>query len=249
MCHFSDIFSSLDVAVAAGTKEINKRIDNVLKESTVYAAKDRELFIAENLQYTFLVFEFDPLRREQHLPRTDAANITLENSVEFSDQIEWEYDHRGHLLERTEWRQAGQVIMPGDYAEDAGTLFQLGDFVVIKESELTKLDDPGEIFVIGAVPGRRFDRKNPLCWENIYCACHLDEGDAYSGGHDHLHESRLERYHCELPADSFLHVLAEIYRDERKLSPDSKELLYNYEKIHTGDLRRHYKFIDDLKPR
>lgn len=246
---FSDVFSTLDLALAAGKEEIGRLIDSLMEESVVYTAIERELFIAEKLQYSFTVFEFDPVRREQRLQRTDATNITLENSVEFLHQIEWEFDHLGNLVDRTEWSFAGQSILPGDYAETAGTLFKLGDFVTIKESALSKLDTPGEIFVVGVAPGRRFDRQNPLCWENLYAVCHLDDGDAYSGGHDHVHESRLELYRGELPADNFLHVLAEIFRDERNLSQESKDLLYNYEKIHTCDLRRHFKFIDDLKPK
>ena len=246
-CCFSDVFSALDLAVAAGKEELDRLIDRLMEESSAYTAMERELFIAEQLQYSFTVFEFDPVRREQRLQRTDAANITLENSVEFSHQVEWEFDHLGHLLDRTEWIVAGQSILPGDYVENAGTLFKLGDFVTIKESALSKLDTPGEIFVVGVAPGRRFDRQNPLCWEKIYAVCHLDDGDAYSGGHDHVHESRLELYRGELPADSFLHVLAEIFTGERKLSQESKDLLFNYEKINTCDLRRHFKFIDDLK--
>ena len=248
-CHFSNVFSSLELAVQTGRKEISRLIDRLREKSAADEAKDREIFIAEQLQYSFIVFEFDPVRREQRLQRTDAANITLENSVEFSHQVEWEFDHLGHLLDRTEWSVAGQSILPGDYAETAGTLFKLGNFVTIKESALSKLDTPGEIFVVGAAPGRIFDRQNPLCWENIYAVCHLDDGDAYSGGHDHVHESRLELYRGELPADSFLHVLAEIFTGERKLSQESQDLLYNYEKIHTCDLRRHFKFIDDFKPK
>ena len=50
-----------------------------------------------------------------------------------------------------------------------------------------------------------------------------------------------------LPTHSFLHVLAEILRGDRILGPDSKDLLDRYGKIQTGDLRRHFKFIDDLK--
>ena len=247
-CCFSDVFSTLDLAVNAGKEKMGRLIDRLMEKSAT-STTERELFIAEQLQYSFPVFEFDPLRREQRQQRTDAANITLETSVEFSHQIDWEFDHLGHLLDRIEWSVAGQSILPGDYVENAGTLFKLGDFVIIKESALRNLDTPGEIFVVGAAPGRRFDRQNPLCWENLYAVCHLDDGDTYSGGHDHVHESRLELYRGELPADSFLHVLAEIFRDERKLSQESQDLLYYYKKIHTCDLRKHFKFIDDLKPK
>lgn len=235
-CWFSDVFSALDLAVTAGKTEINRRIDRLLEDSPANEAADRDWFIAEQLEYSFTVFEFDPLRREQGLLRKDAANITLENSVEFSHQIEWSFDCQGCLMDRTEWMSAGFSVLPGDYSETAGTLFKCGDFVTIKKSGLNKIDHPDEIHVVGAAPGRRFDRQKPLSWENYYAVCHLDEGCDFSGGHDHVHESKLQLFRGQLPADSVLHVLAEIFRGDRGLGPDSQDLLNRYEKIHIGNL-------------
>ena len=248
-CHFGDVFSSLELAIEGGKREMNERIEKLLENDKSYRELGREVFIKEVIAYSFEIFEFDPLRREQNLLRTDAESITLENSVEFSDVVEWEFDYGGNLRCRIEWRGSGYERMPGDYAEDAGTQFQKGDFVTLKESAQYLRDRIDEIFVVGGVPGRRNAWHNPLGWENIYAVyCQTDENKFSTGDHDHIHEYQIELYRGELPADSFLQVMAEFFRGERELSEATKCLLWSGKEIYVGDLKQHYKFIEGLQP-
>jgi hypothetical protein len=249
--YFSDVFVSLESAVKAGIEQVKKRIDEFFNEDSRYDKHELIEFIKEEIEYEFTVYELDPARKENQdiLLRTDFENSTLENANEFSDVIEWHYNYRGELISRMECRGSGYEVFPSDYeSEAAGTRFRVGDLVTQHETRLGESED--EIYVVTGVPGRRKDAKGPLYWENIYTINHLYKGEVYSAGcHDHVHESRLKPYLGNLPADSLLRVLSEIFKGERKVSEETNELLWSGEKIYTCDLKRHYQFIDELKPR
>jgi hypothetical protein len=120
--------------------------------------------------------------------------------------------------------------------------------VTIKEPFFSRREDnPSGVYVLAGAPGRRMDAKSPLHWENIYCVHYLYNGDEYSPGcHDHVHESQMLPFQGELPADSFLYVLSEFFKDESNFSQEAQNRLYSLGKIYAGDLARHYKFIDGL---
>ncbi len=245
-CYFSDVFSTMELAVNAGKREVKERIDRLFKDQRVFEEEELDDFIEECINYILCVYEFDPLREHERLMRTDFENISFENSIEFSTKIQWEYDHKGELLIRTEWRNSGFEIYAGDYEEDAGTHFKKGDLVTLKPS---KRQIASGVCVVTGVPGRRKDAKNPFYWENIYTLHYLNKDDEYSQCHDHQHESQLEPFMGKLPADSFLYVLSEIFKGERKVSDEIMDRLYWGEKIYAGDIKCHYKFIDGLQPR
>lgn len=249
--YFTDVFPTLDLAVERGKQEVKERIEKLFKADADYEDDELEDFIRENIRYTFKVYEFDPVRRNDRCWREDGKNITLENSVEFACIVEWEFDDKGIVIIRFEGRNVGWRVLPSDYQEDAGTHFIKGDLVTLKEPCLRrKENNPSDIYVVADAPGRRMDAKDPLRWENIYCVRYLYNGDEYSSGdHYHVHESELKHFQGELPSDSFLFVLSAFFKDESNFSKEAQERLYSLEAIYTCDLARHYKFIEGLQPR
>ena len=248
---FTDVFSTLALAVKRGCREIESHIETLFKKDGDYEEAERDDFIEENIRYAFKVYEFDPVRRETGIWREDEKNITFENSVEFATFIEWEYDYRGSVISRWEQRGVAYCVMPSDYNEGAGTLFAKGDLVTVKKPFFSQPEDnPSGIYVVAAVPGRRADKKDPLSWENIYCLHYLYHGDEYSAAcHDHVHESQLELFQGEISADSFLRVLSAFFKDKSSFSKEATERLYSSKKIYVGELSQHYKFIEGLFPR
>ena len=217
-CYFSDVFPTLALAIEAGVKEVKERIDRLLKEDTEFEESELAEFIKDCIDYKFTVYEFDPAREKDKQLRTDVENISLENSVEFSDRIEWKYNHKGKLIYRMEFRVSGFEIMPEDYAEDADVHFKKGDLVTLKPS--ARKIATGTC-VVSCVPGRRQQTRDPLYWENIYTVHYLYNDDEYSVAcHDHPHESLIELYQGELPKDSFLYVLSEFFKGERQVNKE-----------------------------
>lgn len=245
-CYFTDVFPTLDLAVEKGKQEVKERIVRLLKQDPGYNEKNLDEFIEEKINYRFVVYEFDPVRRNNECRRKDRENITLENSVEFSDTIWWEYDDKGELIYRLEER--GVIILPSDYHEDAGTHFKVGDLVTIKEG-FGKEDNSSGVYVVAVAPGRRRDAKNPLCWANFYRVHYLYYDYEYHLNCEYdVHESHIEPVTRELSPDSFLLVLSEFFKDESKFSEEFQKRLYSLEPIYTCDLTQHYKFIKGLQP-
>lgn len=193
------------------------------------------------------------MRRNNGCLRKDIENITLANSVEFSYEITWQYDYKGELINRYEERYEGVGfnILPSDYLEDVGILFAKGDFVTIKKPSLIlQQAHPSSIYVAASAPGRRIDSQNPFQWENLYYVYFLGKGDEYDREYyDNVHESQIEHFQGELPADSFLYVLSAFFKYESSFSKEAVEKLYCSKKIYAGDLSCHYKFIVGLQPR
>jgi hypothetical protein len=100
--YFSDVFPTLDLAVEVGKEEVRNRIDELLKKDTSYEESEIEEFIEENIRYKFIIYEFDPVRRHKSPLRKNMEDITLEKSLEFSAEIEWNYDYKGELCARFE---------------------------------------------------------------------------------------------------------------------------------------------------
>ena len=177
-CYFTDVFPTLDLAVEKGKQEVKERIVKLLKEDSRYDEEKLDEFIEKKIDYRFVIYEFDPLRRNNGCRRKDGKNITLENSVEFSSEIWWEYNDKGELISRLE-ESLGHDILPSDYQDNAGTNFKVGDLVTIKEGFRRKEDNTSGIYVVERAPGRRSDAPNPLCWENFYSTHYLSYDNEY----------------------------------------------------------------------
>ena len=147
--NFSEVFSSLELAKKAGREEIDRRIAELQEADKFYASESREFFIKEEIEYLFQVFEFDPVRRERGILRTDGENITLANSVEFSREIEWDFNYDGVLRRRLECIDAGYEVHPDDYAENAGTLFKKGDLVTSNQLRKVMNNEGPDVYVVG----------------------------------------------------------------------------------------------------
>lgn len=243
--HFSDVFTTLELAMETGKREIEERVQRFFKQQTVFTADEFEDFMKEEIEYAFQVIEFDPERRQQGTVREDWENCTFENAVEYSHEIEWDFDRQGNLLSRCEWRGVGHDVRPSDYSDDAGTHFKLGDFVVPKNPASFMFEGDGNddgIYVVAGAPGRRKERRFPLSWENIYCL-YYSSGGEYPGGHHHIHESDLQVCSKEVPVDSFLHVLSKYFKGE-PINESIAERIESGEPIFVGDLKWHYKFMD-----
>ena len=246
-CYFTDVFPTLDLAVKKGKQEVKERIAKLLQNDPRYTEENLDEFIAEKINYRFVVYEFDPARSNNKCKRKDGKNITLENSVEFSDTIWWEYDDKGELIYRLE-ESLGVIILPTDYHKYAGTHFKVGDLVTIKEG-FGKEDNPSGVYVVANIPGRRGDAQNPLCWANFYRVYYLSYDCEYHPNCEYaVHETHIEPFTGELSPDSFLLVLSEFFKDKRKFSETVKERLFSLETIYTCDLTQHYKFIEGLQP-
>lgn len=74
---FTDVFSTLALAVKRGCREIENHIDTLFKKDGDYGEAERDDFIEENIRYAFKVYEFDPARRETGIWREDEKNIYL----------------------------------------------------------------------------------------------------------------------------------------------------------------------------
>jgi len=214
----SDVFYTLDEAVAAGVKALGERLAELQEFFGEHWSKDD---IAEDLGYQFTIYEYDP-------------GVVRRDDGWWEEYVQWDFNHKGLLRERTENKAIHEgenteyhstVRFPGDEADDAGCKFSVGDFVTVA-------DDENElIYVVSHAPGKRenWPRRfliassipnagQPDGGENFYTLDGFDSGGLFI--HAHPHESKIRRYEDEIPKNHPLQVLRKHYIGEATISDE-----------------------------
>jgi len=184
--HLSDVFTSLEKAVAFGEKEMMKKLE---KYRTKLFEEWSPSEIAHKLvEYDFKVLELDPdVSRNQIFydsEFSDTFGIEGEDVVKrnrvgshWDDYVEWNYDYAGNLRYRA--HHYGEDIyenderlfynrnlnFPEDDAEDAGTKFKVGEFVRVADSRWYGIRD---FYEEGHNPDELHLLKNGLFDDIIY---------------------------------------------------------------------------------
>ena len=175
---FCEAYDRMELAVQAGKEELTRQIERLKEEFTADQDKSYDVFVKENVSYSFTVKEqypqsmldyFDNREYRDWLrqligekspvkPETDLYQLCSQQS----ESIEYEFDYIGTLISRMEMRGAGYWRMPSDYEENAGIKFKAGQVVHLK-------NEPDVLYLVAANAGHLRDAKNVFTWEN-YCA-------------------------------------------------------------------------------
>ena len=249
---YSDVFSSIEKAAAAGKHELTKRL-KILKK-LAYRDESIASIAEDEIAYDFEVYEFDTNVGRKRSPFQC-------DGVLWDEFVLWAYNHNGKLRCRMEWGDIGYVRIPGDEDEDAGTRFKQGDFVTITGtngdfceydeninmiyalnkdiSELSSIGigdiswlvsskrDEERVCVITGVPGKKSESENPDCWENIYKVSYIDGQYLYD--HSHPHEAQIRPYEGEVPKGHPLWLFHKHAIGEIEISEDMwKEIFYRH---------------------
>lgn len=204
---FCEVYDRMELAVQAGKEELTRQIERLKEEFTADQDKSYDVFVKENVSYSFTVKEQYPQSMlfylhdktynswlRQLIGEKSPVPITPETDLyqlcsQQSEYIEYRFDYTGALISRLESRGGGGYYrLPSDYEEDAGVKFAAGQVVRLKS-------DPEKLYLVAANAGRLRDTKNVFTWENEYllypfeqieCDCIPD--------YDHFHESEIEAY-------------------------------------------------------
>jgi hypothetical protein len=214
---FSEVYATLDEAIEIGIREVGAMIEKARSVDPFYKDKpDKPIedFIDSYLSYVFTVYEFDP-----HTEERQKVFINTEKLVPVPF-IEWDYDYKGGLLMRTEWRGGlGYLRYPGDELANAGTHFKPGDLVTLSYSK----EEHPQVYVVEYSPGSPigvpFEK-----WENVYTVLYIREDGIFSFDyHEHFHESKLRLYTGDVPENSALNMLNGVFSGRKKISEELKE--------------------------
>lgn len=172
---YSNVYTNYENAFEEGIQELNDRIIKLKNADANYFDEKTETFIKEMIYYKFVIHErivmdeFDKLISKMiKMSFKTKVEVTKDTDMyelcrNHSSSIDYEFDYKGNLIERWEYRGAGYLRMPSDYEEDAGVRFAVGDVVRVENNPF------GENYcVVMSVPGRLRDAKNVFRWENIY---------------------------------------------------------------------------------
>jgi len=176
---FCVVYDQLELAVQAGKEELTRQIERLKEEFTANQDESYDVFVRENVSYSFTVKEQYPQSMlcyfddktysnwlKQLIGKTCPLQITPETDLyqlcsQQSECIEYEFDYTGALMGRIELRGLGYWRMPSDYEEDAGVKFVVGQVVHLKR-------EPEKLYLVAENPGRLRDTKNVFTWENFY---------------------------------------------------------------------------------
>jgi len=248
--HAFDVFTSVNKAVAAGKKEIRKK----LKELKAQVYKDRSIedIVEYEIDCRFTIYEFDP-----DCKRTRKGGW-------WDDYAEWTFNHKGELLHREQYYiviedeekyYLSKTKLPSDDRPDAGTKFKAGDFVTVVHrhnsyglsayavdgTSLSKKTYSSEeyLYVVAGKPGRKVDlfagapRNDPNSWENYYTIGAFNEQGGYT--HDHPHETGMRHFEGEVPNDHPLQFLRKWFTGEITINSNvvyeiyDQKILFDYQ--------------------
>jgi len=182
---FYEVYDRMELAVQAGKEELTRQIERLKEEFTADQDKSYDVFVKENVSYSFTVKEQYPQSMlfylhdktynswlRQLIGEKSPVQITQDTDLyelcsQQSERIEYEFDYTGTLIGRIEYRGLGYWRMPSDYEEDAGIKFKIGQVV-------RKKKEPEVLCLVVSNRGRLRDAKNVFTWENFYELCPLE---------------------------------------------------------------------------
>ena len=182
---FCEVYDRMELAVQAGKEELTRQIERLKEEFTADQDKSYDVFVKENVSYSFTVKEQYPQSMlfylhdktynswlRQLIGEKSPVQITQDTDLyelcsQQSERIEYEFDYTGTLIGRIEYRGLGYWRMPSDYEEDAGIKFKIGQVV-------RKKKEPEVLCLVVSNRGRLRDAKNVFTWENFYELCPLE---------------------------------------------------------------------------
>ncbi|MCL2663829.1 MAG: hypothetical protein FWE83_10975 [Oscillospiraceae bacterium] len=228
----SDVFYTLDEAVAAGVKALDERFAELQEFFSDHWSKDD---IAEDVGYQFIIYEYNP-------------GVARREDGWWEEFVRWHFNHKGILRERIENKAIRKgdnvdfystVRFPGDEADDAGCKFNVGDFVTVAN------DENELIYVVSHAPGKRENwpkrflimssspiDNQPESGENFYTVDGFDSNGLFT--HAHPHESKLCRYEDAIPQDHPLQILKKHYLGVITIDDDmfddifSRRIIFDY---------------------
>ncbi|MDR2568741.1 MAG: hypothetical protein LBD23_00405 [Oscillospiraceae bacterium] len=222
--HYNDVFTTIKKAVAVGKKELLRKLKE-LKSQIYRNAKIDEIVENGVVCYEFYVYEFDPdVKRSRVLPW-----------ARWNDYARWDFDYTGKLRSREENKShekdgkaqfSMKVVNPGDEKEDAGSKFNLGDFVKVD----SQWDDKGLIYVVDGTPGKKREwlEKYPNgdieAWENQYSVSSIDSDGLFTCAHPH--EMNICLYDSKIPDDHPLQLLRKYFIGEIYIDHDVWEAVF-----------------------
>ena len=218
---FSGIFFSLEAAWENGKKRLDDKAQGFY-DASGNASKGLSLkeYIGNDQMYYFWTITEYPLDNfnEKEWPKTNNYSLYPHNYIEHI------YDFDGEMLCRYYiWdirsMNARRYICDGDDLPEAGKKFKVGDFVRLKRPLTSnyKNFDVDDIFVVFGTP--RWDEEGHIysnnygietvteCGEYLW---HLEFGYCWGG----IHESELVKYEGEVPEDSPLMFLRQVFLGE-----------------------------------
>ena len=231
---YSELFFSHREAWEAGKEHLQRAVQMLYEESD-YSVKTEclpkelnwepnepsiEAFLNDDqVYYSWMIWEID-LDRMQNCewPKSDRYRLYPPAHISYSYSLDGELRHRDYW-----WLGSGVNICiqkhEGDDLPEAGTKFQLGDFVRLKRPLKAGQRSFGtdEVFVITGVPvmdsdgylnENKYNIETVLEWGEYLWD--LDFGWPFSG----IHESELVKYDGEIKDDSPLVFLRRVFCGE-----------------------------------
>jgi hypothetical protein len=234
-----DVFNSYEEAYECGKKEVLYHITHEYNDSRIAQNEykdDMAGFVKKHIDYRFDIYAYQLKSEssENYVNKEDEDSkdkrccfcgviIGQEEHRFIRDEtcykIEWSFDAFGNLIDRIYYQDRCHcyTYMPCDEAEDAGTKFNVGDFVFIDGDETVNYSiynttegvlkpfdkavnyDPLTVYVIYGGGGKKSDEDRCInIWENTYTLFNVD-GFA---GHRHIHESKIKLFSGEVPKES-----------------------------------------------
>jgi hypothetical protein len=232
---YANLFFSLEDAYQAGKEIMNKKIRELYEDSYYCNGKPNsrtlEDFIeADRLFDWWAITEID-LDRLKAMEDAGCERMRKYHKESPPIHIEYAYNHKGELLHRYYiWRMGNDLQAfnfsgtyyqnrEGDELPEAGTKFQIGDFVRLKRPGKT-IDgkfDTDVVFVVADLPNRN---KDGLLIENTYRIETVSKEGKYQWDSDfHLpfsgiHENELVKYEGDVDVNSPLWFLRRVFLGE-----------------------------------
>ena len=214
---YSEIFFSHEEAWEAGKEHLQRAIRRLYEKSD-YSELSFEAFINDDqVFYYWMILEIDLARLQTcEWPKSDKYHLYPPAHISYT------YDLDGELLHRFLWwfGSEGSVCIQkheGDELPEAGTKFQLGDFVQLKRplsADGLRRFGTKEVFVITGIPVRDSEgylNENKYSIETVSewgkYLWDLDFGWPFSG----IHESELVKYEGEIKDVSPLVFLRRVF--------------------------------------
>jgi len=225
--HRFDIFNSYEEAYEYGKEELLRDITREYNESRIAQNEykdDMAGFVRDHINYRFEIEAYKLQSESSENYFFNVKNVKEEDEGskdkrcffcgailgqeehrfirdDTCDRITWDFDAFGNLTMRLYWHGAGYTYLPYDEADDAGTKFNVGDFVLIdKDGESYSSATSSTLYVIFHTAGKKGidDGRCINMWENIY---YLVDNDGFAG-HEHVHESQIKLFSGEPAKDS-----------------------------------------------
>jgi hypothetical protein len=221
----AELFFSHEEARQRGKEILATKIRKLYETSEYYAAKETLEDFLDEANYSFTITDIDLAQRR------DSAGYKRKEAYwrQRPAHVEYAYDYAGALLQRTYIYRRNYAAFDssgvyyqnweGDDAPEAGTKFQIGDFVRLMRpaKNLDGSFGTDTVFVVTALPKR--DKEGWLI-ENTYRIETISARGEYQWDSDFhhpfsgIHENMLVKHEGEIAKDSPLWFLRRVFLGE-----------------------------------